>query len=106
MVFTFSSPALLDWQSGKTSSIPIYKVTLFNHPQSQLLSFFSLLTRDTDRPLSEIDIYQIFACTLLSIWQAHWRLVLDNVSFSSTNVIASTSRLLTRFDSESQSNLD
>jgi hypothetical protein len=73
---------------------------------SQLLSFSSSLTRDANHPLPEIGIYQIFACTLLSIWQAHWRLVFDNVSFSSTNVIASASRLLTRLDSESQTDLD
>jgi hypothetical protein len=100
-------PKLAVWQSIFTTYIQSQPdQLLFSLSVSQILSFSSSLTRATNLPLPELDVQQIFACTLLSIWQAHWRLVFNNVLFSSANIITCISRLLTRLDSEHLIDLD
>jgi hypothetical protein len=104
--FLFSCPPKLAvWQSIFTTYIQSQPDQLL-FSLSQILSFSSSLTRETNLPLPELEVQQIFACTLLSIWQAHWRLVFNNIPFSSVNVITCTSRLLTRLDSERFTDLD
>jgi hypothetical protein len=104
--FLFSCPPKLAvWQSIFTTYIQSQPDQLL-FSLSQILSFSSSFTRETNLPLPELDVQQIFACTLLSIWQSHWRLVFNNVPFSSVNVIICPSRLLTRLDSERLTVLD
>jgi hypothetical protein len=71
MISTSSSPPpkLAVWQNIFHTYIQSQSVE--SSSISQLLSFSSSLTRDANHPLPEFDIYQIFACALLSIWQAH-----------------------------------
>ncbi|KAI8994834.1 hypothetical protein BDB01DRAFT_774213, partial [Pilobolus umbonatus] len=45
-------------------------------------------------PLFSLSLYQIFACTLLEIWQAHWQLVFNSTSFND-DIVAQTLKLLT-----------
>jgi hypothetical protein len=58
--------------------------------------------RDPSFPFPSLSTVQIFACTLQSIWQAHWRTVYHDTPFVPSTVISSTTRFLARLDSEQQ----
>lgn len=46
--------------------------------------------------------YQIFACTIQSIWSAHWRFIFDNTPFRPHIICNTISKQLSRLDSELQ----
>ncbi|KAF1807793.1 hypothetical protein FB192DRAFT_1273147, partial [Mucor lusitanicus] len=47
-------------------------------------------TRSASLPLPELNVYQVFATSLLCIWQPHWRTVFDHVPFVTDTVNTST----------------
>ncbi|KAG1112999.1 hypothetical protein G6F40_006210 [Rhizopus arrhizus] len=50
-------------------------------------------------PNPKLSLYQVFACTLQSIWQAHWRFVFDDVQPVSANITKATLTAIQRLDS-------
>jgi hypothetical protein len=62
-------------------------------------------TRSASLPFPELTVYQVFATSLLCIWQAHWRSIFDHVPFVTANVNISIARSLSRLESELQFDL-
>ncbi|KAK4521393.1 uncharacterized protein ATC70_012008 [Mucor velutinosus] len=62
-------------------------------------------TRSASLPFPELTVYQVFATSLLCIWQAHWRSIFDHVPFVTLNVNTSIARSLSRLESELQFDL-
>ncbi|KAI9243717.1 hypothetical protein EDC94DRAFT_591016, partial [Helicostylum pulchrum] len=52
--------------------------------------------------LPELSTYQIFACTLLHIWRAHWRFAFDSTPFISANIMIVITKTLNQLNSEMQ----
>ncbi|KAK4518398.1 uncharacterized protein ATC70_008615 [Mucor velutinosus] len=59
-------------------------------------------TRSASLPFPELTVYQVFATSLLCIWQAHWRSIFGHVPFVALNVNTSIARSLSRLESELQ----
>ncbi|KAI8376714.1 hypothetical protein EDC96DRAFT_436035, partial [Choanephora cucurbitarum] len=56
--------------------------------------------RDPSLPLSSLSQEQIFACTLLGIWQMNWRSIFDNKPFSPTATLNTINRHLHFLDNQ------
>lgn len=87
-----------------------YLNTIFSYDSDLILLLNKFLTIEIDvvpglpsQPCSTLSNYQIFSCTLNTIWQNHWRNIFDFTPFITSNVITSTTRALTRLDAEFQS---
>ncbi|CEP10556.1 hypothetical protein [Parasitella parasitica] len=59
------------------------------------------LIRVNHMPCTLLSTYQIFACTLLAVWQAHWRMVFDGILlFLPHSVLQRTIRSFSRLEDE------
>lgn len=76
---------------------------------SLLLSISSLNAADhnrsPDHPHPNLSTSQVFAVTLLCIWQAHWRFIFDLIPIAPVNVKMLVTRSLARFAYEFQPDL-
>ncbi|KAI8047090.1 hypothetical protein BDF21DRAFT_485491, partial [Thamnidium elegans] len=85
------------FSTGTPSSISAFIPTILS------LSLPTHFERDsTITPLPELNTYQIFACTLLHIWRAHWRFAFDSAPFISANIIIAITKTLNQLNSEMQ----
>jgi hypothetical protein len=75
-------------------------VELTHFFQQTLLCSSPPLERDISLPFNELSISQIFATTLLTIWQAHWRWIFDRTPFFADTVQHRIARSLARLDAE------
>ncbi|KAI8093932.1 hypothetical protein BDF21DRAFT_394417 [Thamnidium elegans] len=83
--------------TGIPSSISAFIPTILS------LSLPTHFKRDsTIASLPELNTYQIFACTLLHIWRAHWRFTFDSTPFISANIIIAIAKTLNQLNSEMQ----
>lgn len=103
--FLFSCPSkLLVWRriylSYLFDSPSITTVELTHFFQQTLLCSSPPLERDISLPFNELSISQIFATTLLTIWQAHWRWIFDRTPFFADTVQHRIARSLARLDAE------
>ncbi|CEP12431.1 hypothetical protein, partial, partial [Parasitella parasitica] len=107
--FFFTCPLKLAvWQftaSTYLSHTPLTDETLLQFLNN--ISHFSITepTRSASLPFPELTVYQVFATSLLCIWQAHWRTTFDHVPFVTDTVNSSIARSLSRLDSELQFDL-
>jgi len=94
--FLFSCPVKLTvWRSIFTmyiSGMSSESDEVFLQVLQNILSFNSSVIRISPVPLPEISVSQIFACTLLAIWQAHWRRIFDETPFIPDTVISKSIR--------------
>ncbi|KAI9313739.1 hypothetical protein BX666DRAFT_537031 [Dichotomocladium elegans] len=56
------------------------------------------------RPHLRVDLGQVIACTVLAIWQAHWRFVYHNERFWQNAVTACATLPIHRLDAEAKVN--
>lgn len=54
--------------------------------------------------LSFLSLSKIFACTLQSIWNAHWLFIFDNIPFVLADDFTASIKLLARLELELQRN--
>jgi hypothetical protein len=104
--FLFLCPSKLSiWSSVYStyvSTSPTLVISSFLQKQLQL-SLPEDFERDSSITLyPTLSISQIFACTLQSIWAAHWRFIFNQIPFFPSNILASVSTLLYRLTSELQ----
>ncbi|KAK4513718.1 uncharacterized protein ATC70_005723 [Mucor velutinosus] len=83
-----------------SASPSISDVDLIHFLQQTLLCSSPLLDRDPSLSFNELSIPQLFATTLLTIWQAHWRWIFDRTPFIADTVQLRLARSLARLDAE------
>ncbi|KAK4515528.1 uncharacterized protein ATC70_010478 [Mucor velutinosus] len=97
-------PKLLVWRymyhTYLSASPSISDVNLIHFLQQTLLCSSPLLDRDPSLSFNELSIPQLFATTLLTIWQAHWRWIFDRTPFIADTVQLRLARSLARLDAE------
>ncbi|CEP18569.1 hypothetical protein [Parasitella parasitica] len=102
--FLFSCPLKLQvWQSIFQTYIS--PLTLSDHALvHQLASLLACsdtpLPRVEQLPCTSLSADQIFACTLLAVWQAHWRMICDGILFLPHSVLQRTVLSLSRLEDE------
>ncbi|KAI8644931.1 hypothetical protein BD408DRAFT_460973, partial [Parasitella parasitica] len=96
--FLFSYPLkLLVWRDMFQSficSTPFSDAILLHYLTEILFCKGISVDRDTSLPFADLSLRQIFACTLLTIWQAHWRWTFNRTPFLVTSVSQSLTRSL------------
>ncbi|CEP16676.1 hypothetical protein [Parasitella parasitica] len=60
------------------------------------------VNRDPSLPFADLSISQLFACALLTIWQAHWRWIIVRIPFLVTSANHHLTRSLAQLDAELQ----
>ncbi|EPB87254.1 hypothetical protein HMPREF1544_05976 [Mucor circinelloides 1006PhL] len=79
---------------------PITDTILLQHLIDLLQCQSPSLDRDESLPFADLSLHQLFACTLLAIWQAHWRWIFDTTPFLLIPVRHCLTRFLTQLDAE------
>lgn len=102
--FLFSCPPkFLVWREMFQTYIhpsPLSDANLLHSLQKLLICSPPPQDRDTSLPLTDLSFHQLFAVTLVTIWQAHWRWIFDRTPFLSTSVTHRLTRSLNRLDAE------
>jgi len=102
--FLFSCPLkLLVWRemyNSFISSAPITDTNLVQHLNDLLQCKSISVDRDASLPFPDLSLPQLFACTLVAIWQAHWRWIFDTTPFLLIPVRHCLTRFLTQLDAE------
>ncbi|KAK4518783.1 uncharacterized protein ATC70_009006 [Mucor velutinosus] len=97
-------PKLLVWRhmyhTYLSASSSISDVDLIHFFQQILLCSSPYLDRDLSLSFNDLSIPQLFATTLLTIWQAHWRWIFDRTPFIADTVQHRLARSLARLDAE------
>jgi hypothetical protein len=83
-----------------SASISLSDVELITFLQQTLLCSPSTIDRDASLPFTDLSLPQLFATTLLTIWQAHWRWIFDRTPFIAETVQLRLARSLARLDAE------
>ncbi|CEP08769.1 hypothetical protein [Parasitella parasitica] len=102
--FLFACPLKLQvWRSifqTYISPLPPSDHDLVN----QLVTIFACsdtpLIRVIQMPCTLLSTDQIFACTLLTIWQAHWRMFFNGILFLPRSALQRTVRSFSRLENE------
>ncbi|GAN08918.1 hypothetical protein MAM1_0232d08438, partial [Mucor ambiguus] len=93
-------PKLMVWrqffQSYLSVSISLSDVDLITLLQQILLCSPPSIDRDNSLPFTNLSLPQLFATTLLAIWQAHWRWIFDRTPFIAETVQLRLARSLAR----------
>ena len=82
------------------STAPITDTILLQHLIDLLQCKSLSMDRDEPLPFADLSLNQLFACTLLAIWQAHWRWIFDTTPFLLIPVRHCLTRFLTQLDAE------
>ncbi|EPB84004.1 hypothetical protein HMPREF1544_09275 [Mucor circinelloides 1006PhL] len=102
--FLFSCPLKFSvWKEmyySFISTAPITDTILLQHLIDLLQCKSPSMDRDESLPFADLSLHQLFACTLLAIWQAHWRWIFDTTPFLLIPVRHCLTRFLTQLDAE------